>query len=149
MHARNPALIAACDVPYARRLFRGATRSPVYSAPSLRFSPGCRDKGCVGRGATDQPSSAGSRGAKNCKSDRQRPAIVGEAAEARVGTRKRCHYSGVGSFILLPQRSVDFQVAVVLASCMASPSSVVPQVPYHRARVNVASNACASAFWRL
>jgi hypothetical protein len=104
VHARKPASNAACDVPYARRLFRGATRSPVYSAPSLRFSPACRDKRCVGSDASDQPSSAGSKVAKNCKSEGQDSAIVGEAR--RIEARRRCHYSGVWSLILRPQRGL-------------------------------------------
>lgn len=64
--ARRPAgslFITERDVPETRRLFRGA--ATAYSAPRLRFSPGCRDKICIGSdGGEEGSSSVRSRAAR-------------------------------------------------------------------------------------
>lgn len=69
--ARRPAgslFITPRDVPETWRLFRGAARAvsaPAYSAPRLRFSPGCRDKRCIGSdGGEEGASSVRSRAAR-------------------------------------------------------------------------------------
>jgi hypothetical protein len=63
--ARRPAgslFITARDVPETWRLFRGAARTPAYSAPRLR---GCRDKSCIGSdGGEEGASSVRSRAAR-------------------------------------------------------------------------------------
>jgi hypothetical protein len=69
--ARRPAgslFITPRDVPETWRLFRGAARAvraPGYSAPRLRFSPGCRDRRCIGSdGGEEGASSVRSRAAR-------------------------------------------------------------------------------------
>jgi hypothetical protein len=65
--ARRPGgslFITGRDVRETWRLFRGATRA-ANSVPRLRFSPGCRDKRCIGSdGGEEGASSVRSRAAR-------------------------------------------------------------------------------------
>jgi hypothetical protein len=83
--ARRPAgslFITARDVPETRRLFRGA--ATAYSAPRLRFSPGCRDKRCIGSdGGEEGSSSVRSRAARMRDFEEPGSAIVVEARRER------------------------------------------------------------------
>jgi hypothetical protein len=64
--ARRPVgslFITAREVPETRRLFKGT--AAAYSGPRLRFSPGCRDKRCIGSdGGEEGSSSVRSRAAR-------------------------------------------------------------------------------------
>jgi hypothetical protein len=84
--ARRPEgslFITARDVPETWRLFRGVTRA-AYSVPRLRFSPGCRDRRCIGSdGGEDGASSVRSRAARMRDFEEPGSVIV------VVGRRKR------------------------------------------------------------
>ena len=85
--ARRPGgslLIAARDVPYAWRLFRGATEATAYAAPRLRFAPACRAKSSAGSdGGREGLSSVRSRAARIRDFEGPDSAIVGEARKER------------------------------------------------------------------
>jgi hypothetical protein len=85
--ARRPAgslFIIERDDPETWRLFRGATRA-AYSAPRLRFSPGCRDKRCIGSdGGEEGSSSVRSRAARMRDFEGPDSAIVVVARRERL-----------------------------------------------------------------
>jgi hypothetical protein len=133
--ARRPAgslLIAARDVPYAWRLFRGATEATAYAAPRLRFAPACRAKSSAGSdGGREGLSSVRSRAARIRDFEGPDPTIVGEARKERP--RRFGVFRRVLSIQTRPWRGFPtlplsrFLAVAVLGSC--SPHQIILYFP--------------------
>ena len=124
--ARRPVgslFITARDVPETWRLFRGVTRAPAYSAPRLRFTPGCsRDKRSIGSdGGEEGSSSVRSRAARMRDFEGPGSPIV------VVGRRERPCRVGRDHRAILVSRN-----ASVACLSHAKPSSCRPRLVHRR-----------------